>query len=208
MIIDIRRLFEGWQFWIILAAEKVKSMKIRLFASALTLLSITACGDFREQPVEIYSSAMDSVGRNPSLESVTYNLLNAELESRRYISSLTAEEKTELLFDTLDEYYVKSADLRKEIFALAESAYSASHMHFIEKRTILYRTATEFYGRVKGLDELTAVKEIVEHYSKLSYVDGQRFCDPPADVRKRYKEAQDGEARAYSDAECRLSLQE
>ena len=175
-------------------------MKKSLSASAMFLVFIAGCTNLHEQRLEIYENAVADVYKESSLESVTVNLLEAEAASAHYLNSLTPEEKMEFNADSLCDCALEAAILRDSLFVLADKAYARAGMHSVEKRTVLYEKAAGFYSKASSKEELEAVREVVSVYSEKAYLDGERTCDPPKQVRDAYKSAKDLAAKGYSEA--------
>ena len=171
-----------------------------LCASALSLLFITSCSDVHEQRHEIYSLAVESVVDKTALAQVTYNLFKAETSSISFVESLTAEEKARLEADSMNRYSMDTDVLRDSLYAITDKAYSGNLYHFIEKRTVLYENAAQFYAKATSINQLEVLKGIVSRYSAMAYSEGERVCDPPSEVQEAYRAAKEAAEIAYSKA--------
>ncbi len=61
--------------------------------------------------------------------------------------------------------------------------------HFVELRTVLYEQAAAVLGTLENAQAADAVTALLKRCSAALYIDGQRVCDPPLAVRRRYEEA-------------------
>ena len=179
-------------------------MKIPVSVWALFLMLIAGCTNLHEQHLEIYENAVANVNSDTTLQSVTFNLLDAETASVRYLSSLTSEEKLEFESDSLCDIAFEVCTMRDSLFVLADVAYARAGIHFVEKRTVLYENAARFYSSASTLGELEVVRGIVSVYSEKAYVEGERVCDPPKQVRDAYESAKDLSAKNYDEAIGRI----
>ena len=61
--------------------------------------------------------------------------------------------------------------------------------HFVELRAALYEKAAQVNVDAVNADGTKAMMQLLKRCSAALYIDGQRACDPPASVRKRYEQA-------------------
>ena len=177
----------------------------KIFLPVSICLMLAACSTPHEERLEIYSNAVEEFYETKELPLVIKNLLKTEMSATRVYASLPELEKREFVALLESDEAVKAAAMRDSLLRLTENAYLAHVLHFVEKRTVLYGEAASCYKNVESLEELHAIEELVAHYSAVAYVDGERACDPPADVREMYKASQKSATRAYADAEHRLA---
>ena len=69
--------------------------------------------------------------------------------------------------------------------------------HFVEQRIVLYEQAVVVCEKLGNIESANAVKALLKHCSAALYIDGQRVCDPPLAVRKRYEEAKNAAQRVF-----------
>ena len=177
----------------------------KIFIPVSLCLMLAACGTPHEERLEIYSNAVEEFYEAKELPRVIENLLKAEMSATRVYVSLPEQEKREFVALLDSDEAIEAAVMRDSLLRLTENAFLAHVRHFVEKRTVLYGEAASCYKNVESLEELHAVEELVAHYSAVAYVNGERACDPPADVREKYKASQKSAVKAYSDAEHRLT---
>ena len=117
-------------------------------------------------------------------------ILDTETNISQTIAASTDEEKEELKEEYGESYELMLDSLenrRNDYYAKADRLFLAHTFNFVERRIILYRIAADRYCMTEEIEELNALREIIKRYSQLSYVDGQRSCDPPAKIREEYE---------------------
>ena len=171
-------------------------------------LVLAGCTAPHEEQLEIYSNAVEAFHDADSMPNVIGNLLVAEMSATRVYVQLPENKKSEFVNRLESDEAIAVGNMRDSLIRITEKAFVSDISHFIEKRTMLYNEAVECYGDARSAEELHAIEEFVSSFSAMAYSEGERACDPPAEVREKYKESQENAARAYSDAERRLSLQE
>lgn len=171
-------------------------------------LALAGCTTPYEEQLEIYSDAVEAFHDTDSISNVIGNLLVAEMSATRVYVMLPENEKNEFVNRLESDEAIAVGNMRDSLIRITEKAFLSDVSHFIEKRTMLYNEAVECYGNAKSIEELHAIEEFVSSFSAMAYSGGERACDPPAEVREKYRQSQESVARAYSDAERRLSLQE
>lgn len=72
---------------------------------------------------------------------------------------------------------------------LNEKLVTFASGHFVELRTVIYNEAADAYSSAQTISQLRALEHLQQHCSSMVYIDGQRACDPPADVRRAYHAA-------------------
>lgn len=171
-------------------------------------LALAGCTTPHEEQLEIYSDAVDAFYNTEDLTTAIGNLLDAEMSATRVYASLPENEKQKFVDLLESEEAVAVGNMRDSLIRITEKAFRSNVLHFIEKRTILYNEAVSCYRNVRSVDELHAVKELLSKFSAIAYSKGERACDPPAEVREKYKKSQESVRKAYSNAESKLSVQE
>ena len=63
--------------------------------------------------------------------------------------------------------------------------------HFVELRTVVYESAADVAGTAWNEAGKNAMHGLLKQCSAALYIDGQRACDPPYSVRKRYEQAKE-----------------
>ena len=173
-------------------------MKNRLIPILFSLLSI-GCGNVYERQAAIYDQAVESLTASDSLAHIFENVLVAEAHAAREIASLPASEKGRLYELQGEEDAVYAALMRDSLLATTGRAVMHATTHFVEDRTVLYRTASVVYGNAESAEELDSVGRLVKRYSSMLYRDGQRVCDPPKIYRQAYDEAKRTANRIYDE---------
>lgn len=152
----------------------------KLFLSALLLSLLCACGS--EEPVvkrPSYDPLLPLVGAASSLESLAVIALCVE--------GSAADAAAIAYGDELPQEFVESRGRFRA--AVDEKLVQFRHGHFVELRTALYECAAAVGKEAVSEAELKGMKEVLGLCSAALYINGQRACDPPASVRKRYEEA-------------------
>ena len=151
------------------------------FLLPVVLLSLLcACGS--EEPVvkrPSYDPLLPLVGAASSLESLAVIALCVE--------GSAADAAAIAYADELPQEFVESRGRFRA--AVDEKLVQFRHGHFVELRTALYECAAVVGKEAVSEAELKGVKEMLGLCSAALYINGQRACDPPASVRKRYEEA-------------------
>ena len=151
-----------------------------LLTVALSLLC--ACGG--EEPVvkrPSYDPLLPLVGAATSLESLAVIALCAEG---------SAADAAAIAYDgDLPQEFVESRG--RFHAAVDEKLAQFRKGHFVELRAALYECAAVVGREAVSEAELKGVKDMLRHCSAELYINGQRACDPPASVRKRYETAKE-----------------
>ena len=150
--------------------------------SVVFLSLLCACGS--EEPVvkrPSYDPLLPLVGAASSLESLAVIALCAEG---------SAADAAAIAYDgELPQEFVESRGRFRA--AVDEKLAQFRQGHFVELRTVLYECAAVVCKEAVSEAELKGVKDMVRHCSAELYINGQRACDPPASVRKRYEAAKE-----------------
>ena len=182
-------------------------MKKTVFFLLAFTITFTACSDIFEDQLDIYANAVEELDDVKTLSELLDNAMRTECEVAFAVAAVTGEEWTELQEKYESEYeamldsveHVRDAYLRH-----VDALYNGFVMHFVEKRTLLYGKAAAFVAKVKCVEEAEAVAGFVKSYSAKAYVDGQRVCDPPAEVREGYLSAKELFRQNYEESLVRL----
>lgn len=156
----------------------------------LALLFTTSCSNMIEKQLDIYSDAIEELDDVDDFNVLMNEILDTETNISQTIAASTDEEKEELKEEYGESYELMLDSLenrRNDYYAKADRLFLAHTFNFVERRIILYRIAADRYCMTEKIEELNALREIIKRYSQLSYVDGQRSCDPPAKIREEYE---------------------
>ena len=163
----------------------------RLFPSIIALLFLSSCGG--DEPVlhrPAYNLVLPVVEAAPSLESLAVVALAAEGSVAGVAAECYGEE--------LPEDFIAS---RERFYAVVNRKF-AEHKkgHFVEQRTLLYETAAQLFSSAGNVEGTEAMQALLKRCSAALYIDGQRACDPPAVVRKKYAKAKAAAQGAFEKA--------
>ena len=146
----------------------------------IALCILASCSE--EEPVvhrPSYNLVMPFVEAATSLESLAVMALSVEGSVAGAAATCYGDELPDDFIASRDSFYVvverKFATFRKG--------------HFVELRTALYERAATVNAAMDDAVSAAAVKRLLKRCSAALYIDGQRACDPPAAVRKKYEEA-------------------
>ena len=182
----------------------MKKTFLLLFAFAMLF---SACSDVFEHQLDIYKNAVDELDDVKSLSGLLDNAMKTECENAFAVASVTGEKWAELRekYDSGFEAMVDSVERVRSLYLRhVDALYSGFVMHFVEKRTLLYGKAAALVGDVKCVEEAEALAGFVKDFSAKAYVDGQRVCDPPAEVRDMYLSAKELFRQNYEESIVRL----
>jgi hypothetical protein len=182
-------------------------MRKSLFILLAITLFTTSCSDMIEKQLEIYEDAWDE------LEDVNDfpSLMNEALDTETRISYVVAKSTDEEINELKEEYEEKYEHMLDSVKTMRESYYSKVDRlfleytyNFVERRTLLYQMAADRYCKTEYIEELNAIKEVIKRYSKLSFVESQRSCDPPAKIREEYEAAKELADNCFDVAKKRI----
>ena len=181
----------------------------KTFYSLLAAFSLVACSENPlEQQSQLYCAAIEKADTISSISAVVEHCLSTRTEDIRILEQYKSGGGEELQERFGDEYASLLSGvecLRDSFCTIMDSKFVACKMHFVEKRTVLYGMAAEFYANAQYLEELEAVKTVAADYSAKAYVCGQRLCDPPANIIAAYDSVKSLAAECYASAVERLS---
>ena len=157
-----------------------------LLTVAFSLLC--ACGG--EEPVvkrPSYDPLMPLVEAATSLESLAVIALCIEGSAADAAAVAYESELPQEFVDSRARFYA----------AVDEKFASFKQGHFVELRTALYECAATVCKEAVSDAELDAVRKMATRSSATLYIEGQRACDPPKNVREKYEQAR-GKVKAES----------
>lgn len=153
----------------------------KIFFYAIALVLMCSCGDEPKPVPPSYDRLLTFVECAPSLES----LANLALAVEGHVASSAADFYGEELPDS----FVAS---RKRFYATVENEIlKFRNGHFVELRTVVYECAARVKGTAWNEAGKDAMRSLLKQCSAALYIDGQRACDPPYSVRKRYEQAKE-----------------
>ena len=182
-------------------------MKKSLFILLTIMLFTTSCSDMFEKQLDIYEDALEELDDVKDFQSLMNEALNTETKISYVIAKTTEEEKNELKED-YEEKYEHMLDsvktMRESYYSEVDRLFLEYTYNFVERRTLLYQMAADRYCKTEYIEELNAIKEVIKRYSKLSFVESQRSCDPPAKVREEYEAAKELADNCFDVAKKRI----
>ena len=182
-------------------------MKKSLFILLTIMLFTTSCSDMFEKQLDIYEDALEELDDVKDFQSLMNEALNTETKISYVIAKTTEEEKNELKEDYEDMYeqMLDSVEtIRNSYYSEVDRLFLGYTYNFVERRTLLYQMAADRYCKTEYIEELNAIKEVIKRYSKLSFVESQRSCDPPAKVREEYEAAKELADNCFDVAKKRI----
>lgn len=182
-------------------------MRKSLFILLAITLFTTSCSDMIEKQLEIYEDAWDELEDVNDFPSLMNEALDTETRISYVVAKSTDEEINELKED-YEEKYEHMLDsvktMRKSYYSEVDRLFLEYTYNFVERRTQLYQMAADRYCKTEYIEELNAIKEVIKRYSKLSFVESQRSCDPPAKVREEYEAAKELADNCFDVAKKRI----
>ena len=182
-------------------------MKKSLFILLTIMLFTTSCSDMFEKQLDIYEDALEELDDVKDFQSLMNEALNTETKISYVIAKTTEEEKNELKEDYEDMYeqMLDSVEtIRNSYYSEVDRLFLGYTYNFVERRILLYQMAADRYCKTEYIEELNAIKEIIKRYSKLSFVESQRSCDPPAKIRDEYEAAKELADNCFDVAKKRI----
>ena len=182
-------------------------MKKSLPILLTTLLFTTSCSDMLEKQLDIYEDAIKKLEDVDDFNTLMSEALDTGTKISYVVANTTDEEMDELKED-YKEMYEQMLDsvetMRNRYYTNVDRLFLRYTYNFVERRTLLYQMAADRYCKAEYLEELNAIKEIIKRYSKLSFVESQRSCDPPAKVREEYESARELADNCFDVAKKRI----
>lgn len=194
-----------------LSSPKIITMKGYLPLLLVAAFVITGCSNIIEKQFDTYKDAMeelDDVKKFPALMKEVLKTSSRIAE----ISSTSTEKKIEKMKKEYGAEYETILDslekVREEYFMNADRIFKKFTFNFVEQRTLIYRTAADWYCKAECMEELEALKSTIKRYSALSFVESQRAFDPPAKIREEYEEAKELAESCFDVAKKRILEEE
>lgn len=169
---------------------KTLIMKNILPIMLLSLLFTTSCSNTIEKQFDIYNDAIEELDGTDDFNVLMNKILDTESNISQTIATATDEDQEDLKEEYEENYELMLDSLenrRNDYYAKADKMFLEYTFNFVERRIILYRIAADRYCKTEYIEELNAIREIINRYSRLSFVDSQRSCDPPAKIREEYE---------------------
>ena len=95
-------------------------------------------------------------------------------------------------------------NVRNRYYSRVDELFQEYIYNFVERRTLLYQIAADKYCEANCIEELNGIKNIIKRYSALSFVESQRACDPPAQIRKDYEATKELAENCFDVAKKRI----
>ena len=171
------------------------------------MLFTTSCSDMFEKQLDIYEDALEELEDVNDFQALMNEALNTETKISYVIAKTTDEEINELKEDykeTYEQMLDSVETMRKSYYSEVDRIFLGYTYNFVERRILLYQMAADRYCKTEHIEELNAIKEIIKRYSKLSFVESQRSCDPPAKIRDEYEAAKELADNCFDVAKKRI----
>lgn len=182
-------------------------MKKSLLVLLAIMLFTTSCSDMFEKQLDIYEDALEELEDVKDFQALMNEALNTETKISYVIAKTTDEEINELKEDykeTYEQMLDSVETMRKSYYSEVDRIFLGYTYNFVERRILLYQMAADRYCKTEHIEELNAIKEIIKRYSKLSFVESQRSCDPPAKIRDEYEAAKELADNCFDVAKKRI----
>ena len=153
----------------------------KIFLYAIALVFMCSCGDEPKPVPPSYDRLLTFVECAPSLESLAKMALAVEGHVASSAADFYGEELPDSFVASRDRFH---ATVENEILKFKKG-------HFVELRTVVYGSAADVAGTAWNEAGKNAMHGLLKQCSAALYIDGQRACDPPYSVRKRYEQAKE-----------------
>lgn len=163
-------------------------------------LPFIGCSDGYDKLISDYEYTIEELHASGELDVALSSIFFTEQQVLRLMQT------GDTVTPVVDGRAVRVLQLRDSLMNLAEMVYCSDVRHFIEKRTVLYRMAADYYSSASGLRELDSLKAMTARFSAMAYSDGQRACDPPSAVREAYRAAREHAYKCYRATAVRLGV--
>ena len=180
-----------------------KSLPLLLSAIFIT----TGCSDMFEKQLDVYEEAYNDLDDFDEFPELMNEVFNRGMEIARIVATTDEEDINELKEDYGEEYDVMRDSIEKmhdRYYKRADELFLKHTYNFVERRTMLYKAAAERYCNANYMEELNSIKKTLKRYSALSFVESQRVCDPPVQIRKEYEAAKELADNCYDVAKKRI----
>ena len=182
-------------------------MKKTLLLLSAILLFTTSCSDVFEKQLKTYENAIEDLDDADDFQELMTEVLNTGKEIAVIKAKSTDEDIEELKEDYAEEYDVMADSVKtvcERYYSRADELFNEYVFNFVERRTILYQMAADRYCVAESIEELNSIKEIIKRYSALAFVESQRACDPPAQIRKNYEATKELAENCFEVAKKRI----
>ena len=164
-----------------------------------------------EKQLDIYEDATEELDGIDDFSALMNEALDTGTKIAKVIALTTDEEREELKEDYADQHeaMLDSVEkMRDNYYSNVDRLFLEYTYNFVERRILLYQMAADRYCTTESIEELNAVKDIIKRYSKLSFVESQRSCDPPAKIREEYEAKKELAENCFDVAKKRILNEE
>lgn len=186
-------------------------MKRSLPLFIIAALFTTSCNDMFEKQLDIYEDATEELDGIDDFSALMNEALDTGTKIAKVIALTTDEEREELKENYADQHeaMLDSVEkMRENYYSNVDRLFLEYTYNFVERRILLYQMAADRYCTTESIEELNAVKDIIKRYSKLSFVESQRSCDPPAKIREEYEAKKELAENCFDVAKKRILNEE
>ena len=164
-----------------------------------------------EKQLDIYEDATEELDGIDDFSALMNEALDTGTKIAKVIALTTDEEREELKENYADQHeaMLDSVEkMRDNYYSNVDRLFLEYTYNFVERRILLYQMAADRYCTTESIEELNAVKDIIKRYSKLSFVESQRSCDPPAKIREEYEAKKELAENCFDVAKKRILNEE
>ena len=164
-----------------------------------------------EKQLDIYEDATEELDGIDDFSALMNEALDTGTKIAKVIALTTDEEREELKEDYADQHeaMLDSVEkMRDNYYSNVDRLFLEYTYNFVERRILLYQMAADRYCTTECIEELNAVKDIIKRYSKLSFVESQRSCDPPAKICEEYEAKKELAENCFDVAKKRILNEE
>jgi hypothetical protein len=164
-----------------------------------------------EKQLDIYEDATEELDGIDDFSALMNEALDTGTKIAKVIALTTDEEREELKENYADQHeaMLDSVEkMRENYYSNVDRLFLEYTYNFMERRILLYQMAADRYCTTESIEELNAVKDIIKRYSKLSFVESQRSCDPPAKIREEYEAKKELAENCFDVAKKRILNEE
>ena len=164
-----------------------------------------------EKQLDIYEDATEELDGIDDFSALMNEALDTGTKIAKVIALTTDEEREELkeIYADQHEAMLDSVEkMRDNYYSNVDRLFLEYTYNFVERRILLYQMAADRYCTTESIEELNAVKDIIKRYSKLSFVESQRSCDPPAKIREEYEAKKELAENCFDVAKKRILNEE
>ena len=190
-----------------LSSPKINIMKKSLPLLFSAMLFATSCSNMLEKQLDIYEDATNELESIDDFQALMNEVLDTGSEISRLVAKDTEEDKEERKEDYGTDYEMmldSVETMRNRYLTNADRLFLGYTYNFVERRILLYQMAADRYCKAESIEELNTFKEIIDRYSRLSFIESQRACDPPASIRKEYETKKDLAESCFDVAKKRI----